>query len=260
MSSIDIQVRPASYEDVQAFRELYRQEANCQIIHDSFLARGLADAYLIMRNGRPAGYAAVGNTYPNGQLTEFYTLPPLRAFALPLFREVLAVSGATHIEAQTNMPLMLSLLYDCAKHIVSDALLFGDAFTTQLAIPNAVFRRATPDDASSVFPHYCEPVGDWVLVVDDIIVGTGGFLSHYNPPYADLYMEVSVPARRRGYGSYLVQEVKRVCYEAGRKPAARCNNPNDAVSRQTLQKAGFLPCGRLLVGEVDPFFAKLRSY
>ena len=31
------------------------------------------------------------------------------------------------------------------------------------------------------------------------VVGTGGFLLHYNPPFADLYMEVREDARRRGY-------------------------------------------------------------
>ena len=56
---------------------------------------------------------------------------------------------------------------------------------------------------------------------------------------------------QQGFGSYLVQELKRVCYEAGKKPAARCNADNVA-SRRTLQKAGFLPCGRLLVGDVTP--------
>jgi hypothetical protein len=39
-----IQVHRAEYGDVKAMRELYRQEANCQIVHDSFLSRGLADA------------------------------------------------------------------------------------------------------------------------------------------------------------------------------------------------------------------------
>lgn len=62
-------------------------------------------------------------------------------------------------------------------------------------------------------------------------------------------MEVAEPYRRRGFGSYLVPEVKRICYERGRKPTTRCHVSNLA-SRQTLQKAGFLPCARLLVGEV----------
>ena len=82
-------------------------------------------------------------------------------------------------------------------------------------------------------------------------VATGGALHHYNPPYADLFMEVSEAHRRHGHGSYLVQELKRICYESGNKPAARCDASNVA-SRQTLQKAGFLPCARLLVGDVIP--------
>ena len=65
-------------------------------------------------------------------------------------------------------------------------------------------------------------------------------------------MGVSESRRRLGFGSYLVQELKRVCYEAGRRPAARCN-PDNFASRRTLQKAGLLPCGRLLTGEIIPF-------
>jgi hypothetical protein len=45
----------------------------------------------------------------------------------------------------------------------------------------------------------------------------------------------------------LIQELKRACYEMGKVPAARCNVAN-AASRATLQKAGLLPCARLLSG------------
>ena len=62
-------------------------------------------------------------------------------------------------------------------------------------------------------------------------------------------MAVAEPFRRRGLGSYLVQELKRVCYRDGNVPAARCNTTNVA-SRKTLQKAGFVPCGHILVGSV----------
>lgn len=103
----------------------------------------------------------------------------------------------------------------------------------------------------SIFAHSDEPVGDWVTEADGAIVATGGFLCHYNPPYGDIYMEVAESARRRGYGSYMVQELKRVCYEAGKTPAARCNATND-ISRRTLERAGMLPCARLLTGNVSP--------
>ena len=63
-------------------------------------------------------------------------------------------------------------------------------------------------------------------------------------------MDVAEPFRRRGFGSFLVQELKRVCYEGGHVPAARCGVDNVA-SRRTLQKAGFVPCGHILQGPVD---------
>ena len=64
-------------------------------------------------------------------------------------------------------------------------------------------------------------------------------------------MEVDEPFRRRGYGSYLIQELKRACYEMGRVPAARCDAAN-AASRATLQKAGLFPCARMLSGVLAP--------
>lgn len=246
---MNIQVRQAEYQDVEAMRDLYRQEANCQIVHDSYIRRGLADPYLILANGRLVGYSAVSK-HDNKRLTEFYTVPQMRSFALPIVREVLAASEATHIEAQTNIPLMLLMLYDCAKNIAREALLFQDSFTTNLVCENGTFRRALAADLSSIFPHHHEPVGDWIIATNDSIVASGGFLTHYNPPYGDIFMEVVKSARQQGFGSYLVQELKRVCYEAGKKPSARCD-PTNLASRHTLQKAGFLPCGYLLVGEID---------
>ena len=56
--------------------------------------------------------------------------------------------------------------------------------------------------------------------------------------------------RRRGVGSFLVQELKRISYEQGKIPAARCNAANVA-SRATLERAGFLPCARVLVGRLE---------
>src|SRR5262245_15515770 len=99
---MNIQVHRAEYRDVEAMRELYRQELNCQIIRDSFLPRGLADPYLILVEGRVSGYGAVSNKYDKGRLTEYYTLPHSRRLALSMFRELLTACQAKHVEAQTN--------------------------------------------------------------------------------------------------------------------------------------------------------------
>jgi RimJ/RimL family protein N-acetyltransferase len=81
------------------------------------------------------------------------------------------------------------------------------------------------------------------------VAASGGILFHYNRPYGDIYMETAEAFRRRGLGSFLVQELKRVCYEGGQVPAARCS-PNNIASRRTLQRAGFVPCGHILKGAV----------
>jgi GNAT superfamily N-acetyltransferase len=62
-------------------------------------------------------------------------------------------------------------------------------------------------------------------------------------------MEVIEPFRRRGLGSYLVQELKRACYELGAVPGARCN-PTNIPSRKTLQRAGFVPFAHILIGSI----------
>jgi GNAT superfamily N-acetyltransferase len=221
-------------------RELHRQEMNCQIIHDSFPQRGLSDPYLIQAGGVIAGYGLVANKYYPDTVNEFYVAPARRAAALPMFRQLLEVSRATHVRTQTNDRLLLLMLYDCARNITAENVLFADGGTTSLACPAGALRKTTGDDK-----------GDWRIEVDGNVVASGGLLFHYNPPYGDIFMNVEEPYRQRGFGSYLVQELKRLCYEMGKIPAARCNADNIA-SRRTLEKGGMLPCGRVLQGEVGP--------
>jgi GNAT superfamily N-acetyltransferase len=234
-----VTVQRVEFRDVERMRDLYRAEADVQLIHDSALGRGLADPYVFLVDGAVAGYGGVWNKYDPDRILEFYVLPHRRREALAIFREFAATSHATSMEAQTNVPLMVQMLYDCASDIKAENYLFADAEVTSLASPGGVFRAARPEDG--------DPGGEFVIECDGAIVAQGGFLCHYNPPYGDIYMGVAETARRRGFGSYIVQELKRVCYEAGRRPSARCNAAN-AISRRTLEKAGFLVCGRLLTG------------
>jgi ribosomal protein S18 acetylase RimI-like enzyme len=62
-------------------------------------------------------------------------------------------------------------------------------------------------------------------------------------------MEVSPNHRRMGIGSYLVQEIIKECFLAGRVPAARTSIQNIG-SRVTLTKAGMQVAGFMLLGGV----------
>jgi GNAT superfamily N-acetyltransferase len=234
---------------IAKMRDIRREELRCQIIHYSWPDRGWTDDYLLTAAGRTVGYACVGGVRGEKRdiVTEFFLIPSARAKSRESFERLIEASGAERVEGQTNDIFGTLQMFDFCERIESEAILFKDAATTSLANPGAEFRQTTDADRERFPEEDREDVGDFALAAGDEIVAHGGLLYHYNPPYADIYMETVVGRRRRGYGSYLVQELKRTCYEGGRIPACRCN-PRNFGSRATLQKAGFLPCARLLTG------------
>jgi GNAT superfamily N-acetyltransferase len=120
-----------------------------------------------------------------------------------------------------------------------------DKITTALSVPGVTLREPWASEA----PGLSADEWRWrrVVEIDGKPAASGGVLFHYNPPYGDIYMDVEEPYRQRGLGSFLVQELKRLCYEGGHVPAARCS-PSNIASARTLQRAGFVPCGHILKG------------
>ena len=238
---MDLSAKPVSLDEIRDWRDLFRQEMHCQVVHDSLHPRpGWTQSYRLEAAGAPAGYGSIVMGGPwTGTRTvfEFYVLPPKRALVFDLFATLLADSAATAIIAQTNDGLLTIMLHARAHNIVSESLVFEDKLTTAHTANGATLRRRG------------EPDNDWVLDVDGEVAAKGGILFHYNRPYGDIYMEVGEPFRRRGLGCFLVQELKRICYEMGSIPCARCSPDNEA-SKKTLQKAGFVPCAHILTGSL----------
>ncbi len=236
-----ISATPVGVEDILPWRDLYRQEMQCQIVHDNMHARsGWTQPYLIRIDGAPAGYGSIliGGPWAGTRTAfEFYLNPVHRSRAFDSFESFLAASQSTAIKAQTNDALLTVMLHLWARNIVSESIVFTDKLTTVHRMDGAVLRRRG------------EPDHDWVVEIDGAIAANGGILYHYNRPYGDIYMGVSESFRRRGIGTYLVQELKRICYELGSAPCARCN-PDNIASRKTLQKAGFVPCATILSGAI----------
>jgi GNAT superfamily N-acetyltransferase len=234
-----IAVNPVAVEDISTWRDLYREEMHCQIVHDNMHARpGWTQPYRIEIEEAPAGYGSilVGGPWKGTRTAfEYYLAPPYRSRAFDCFERFLSTSRATAMEIQTNDALVTVMLHAWARNIVAEKIIFEDKFTTDHRVNGATLRQRK------------EPKQDWVLEMDGAIAANGGVLYHYNRPYGDIYMEVSEGYRRRGIGCFLVQELKRLCYEGGSIPCARCN-PDNLASRRTLQKAGFVPCAHILKG------------
>ena len=233
--------KPVSFEEIRPWRDQYRAEMNCQIVHDNMHYReGWTESYLLELAGAPVGYGAILVSGPwKGTRTvfEFYVTPPHRNRVFDLFETLLAASAADAFEIQSSETILNALIHARTREIETERIVFEDGITTAHAVEGAVLRKRG------------EPDNDWALEVGGEVVAWGGVLYHYNRPYGDVYMEVAEAQRRRGYGAYLVQELKLICYEGGSIPAAR-SNPTNIASHRTLQKAGFVPCALILVGKL----------
>jgi GNAT superfamily N-acetyltransferase len=239
-------------KEIVYLRNLFLQENNFQIRYNACHERGWTDSYLIVYNNEKIGYGSVkGNESINDRDTvfEFYLTPSFRNLSSIAFVELLRCSKAKLVECQSNDFLLTSLLYQYGQNINGNVILFEDSFASNIKIDTAAFRKRNDNDI--VFDHTSEPVGDFVLEVNKQVVATGGFLLHYNKPFADLYMEVEKAHRNKGFGSFLIQELKRQCYLAGRVPAARCNIDNIA-SLATLERAGLKIAGFMLLAQAKP--------
>jgi GNAT superfamily N-acetyltransferase len=244
-------ITPSTLEPLLQLREQYCTAVRAQVVHDSWHRRGRTTLFRIQDQGHDLGYAALGAHpgKPHDTLKEFYLLPNALPRAERLFEAVLTVAQPSWLEAQTNDPFLVPLLDRFAPERRPHTHLFAEGTTSALPAPGVRLRRVTPDDHATVFAHTTEPVGEWGLELSGSLVATGGLFFHYNPPYADVYMEVAPEYRRRGFASYLVQELKRICYESGHVPAARCGLDNPG-SRGALERAGMVWCGHIVRGAI----------
>ena len=176
-------------------------------------------------------------------------MPEHRTRAFDLFEALRAATDARFMEIQSNDPLLAAMLHTYASNIASEKIVFHDKLTTTLPANGATLRRVTSDKETRAHIEQRQGGPEWLLELDGKVAGRGGILFHYNRPYGDIHMEVAGPFRRRGLGSWFVQELKRAAYDLGAVPCARCN-PTNIASRRTLQKAGFVPFAHMLTGAI----------
>jgi GNAT superfamily N-acetyltransferase len=250
---MQIQVEQACHESILPFRARHRAEMNCQIVHDSIHRReGWTISYLLLLEGTAVGFGSIAIAGPwkdKPTIFEFYVLPQHRGEAFGLFESFLAASNARYFEVQSNDALLTVMLHAYGRDIVSEKIIFADGVTTTLQASNVLLRTTTSEEQVRTAIEHRQGGCEWILEIEGDKVATGGILFHYNRPYGDIYMEVAEPFRKRGIGSYFVQELKRICYELGAVPCARCN-PANMASRRTLQRAGFVPFAHILDGTI----------
>jgi RimJ/RimL family protein N-acetyltransferase len=240
---MDFLVTKVPLKDLGDLRSEFLKEINIQFTYNKCHLYGWADTYLFTTNGQPLGYGSVWGKEERedrDSIFEYYLKPAFRKHAHEIFRKFIDTSGVSFIECQSNDPFLSEVFFEFANDIYAENILFEDGFDSTLSV-DGIKMESRPSENSSDKA--------FVLKLDGEVVASGGLMLNYNFPYADIYYGVEETHRRKGYGSFFVQELKKEAYRMGRVPAARTGIDN-IISKQTMMKAGLQPCGWRLGGKV----------
>src|SRR5262249_17692440 len=171
--TMPMEVHRVELKEIERMRDIYRHEMNCQVTHDSIHARpGWSHEYLITEGGGKVGYGSVAVAGPwqaKPTVYEFFMLPQYRRRVFDAFAALLASSGAAVVESQSNAVLLTAMLHTFASAVESESILFHDKVTTAFSLPDAVFRRATPEDAGQVAQQQLDSEARWLVAVGGVV-------------------------------------------------------------------------------------------
>ena len=239
-----MQITQTTYSAISHLRNDFLDEVNIQFVLDKCYRYGWADAYGFYINQELVGYGSVwgkDKREDRDTVFEFYVVPQHRDLEEQFFINFCHTSNVPYIECQTNDKLLYPLFKKYTSNISTDAILFADHHSTHFQIPNVrLEKREQPNSDDN---HY-------VLINNAEEVGEGGFMINYNFPYADIYYSIHEQHRRKGFGTFFVQELKAEVYKQNRIASARCN-PSNIASKATMLKAGMIVCGKRLSGEIN---------
>lgn len=240
---MQLEIIKTTHAEIEGLRKLLLAEMPFQFVYDKCHGAGWADTYLFTVAGSPVGHGALwgkDDRENRDTVFEFYLSKPFRHLADRIFPGFLKESGARFFNCQSNDAFLVNLLFEYAKDINAEAILFEDCFQTEFKVDGTVFRKSEIRDSTD---------SEYVLVQHGEVVASGGYVWNYNYPYIDIYYEVKAGHRRKGLGSFITQELKKEAYRLSRIPSARCNISNKA-SKATLLKAGMRVCGHMLFGRL----------
>ncbi len=215
------------------------------------------------------GYGAFREVEGRRRIVEFYLLAEYRNMSRAVFKKVVNRSEATSLITRTNDDFLSSLFYDYCENSSVSSLHFCLATPTNFTFPNLAFRPAEQADKEVLHRLFCDPESRpfhwtdetwtqaylddgvfWVLHRETEFVGVGVlYKTIYQPQFVDLGMLVAPSYRQMGYGSFIVQELTKICDQQRLTPAVGCIAGNEA-SRRTLERAGYFPYHRYLVGDI----------
>lgn len=229
-----------------------------------------ASFWEIQHQGRHTGHFCLD---PDNVLLRFHLVKDYQAQAQEIVRRVIATHTIQQTIASTIEPLYFSLCLDLQSAITPHSYLFRDNTHVEQAarLNTSIFRKAELRELEEITRFYhanIEGPGAWIepflhahitheelyILYDEgekrgdeqTLVATGECIpSEMQPRYADLGMVVARAYRGRGLGSFVLTQLKKQCYAAGRQPICSCAAENRA-SKKAIENAGFISEHRIV--------------
>ncbi|MDW3196800.1 MAG: GNAT family N-acetyltransferase [Cytophagales bacterium] len=207
------------------------------------------------------GYA---NVSVEGKLLQFYLSPQHMQQGIEVFTQFLDEYQLSSAIVGTNNPCFMSVALMNPRHVSIDTYLFRDYSYQQIPEKEGRLKLCESEDLNRIV-EFCQvslgaPIG-WltsyidglierneifVLQQGQVIVGTCEVrqsLSAQN--YADIGMVVSSDFRKRGFGTYLLNQAIRIAQQRNKTPI--CSTERDNIgSLKAIHACGFYSQYQLL--------------
>jgi predicted acetyltransferase len=217
-----------------------------------------SDCYEIMYDNKIVGHFSVD---AQKTLVQFSVSKDYFIHAQEVFKYVITSNLVEKAAVSTKEPEFMALCLDYQKSLSVDSYLFIDNEKVKFELDNfkdVSFRLAQNSDIDTIkykcypaFEGYYEDLIEndqlFVLYDGNNLLGIGEFRisKTHGRKYGDIGMHVVEGYFRKGIGTYIIIQLKELCYSRSLIPMASCDAQNIA-SKKTLEKSGFITNHRII--------------
>lgn len=206
------------------------------------------------------GYTCVDD---KNELLQFYIIPKYLSEGVAIFKKYIEETGIKKGIVATNNPIYLSIALSTIKDIELHTYLFRENHAVTIEEKEGVLRECQKEDIERIvaFCYYSiEAPIDWlkayisglvekgeifVFEKEDEIIGICEVRkSKTAPKFADIGMIVSPDYRKKGYGTFLLNQAKQIAKEWKKEPICSCEKDNTG-SFKSISNCGFVSMHQL---------------
>jgi GNAT superfamily N-acetyltransferase len=215
-----------------------------------------ADSLLVSVDITEVGYLLMLDS----TILEFYVIDEYLAHSDEIFIKALSDFNIKNSIAKSFDFLIMSISLTHSKSSIVEGCLFRDFIGNEIEANARISHRlATINDfemlknhMEEVFDHEQEILdvlhqdGMNIYSIDEKMIGYGIFQRSIEGRNSfDIGMYVVPDERKKGYGSYIINDLRLLCKQNGWYPTLGCDI-NNIGSRKTLEKAGFVSKHRIV--------------